>query len=138
MERIDILNEYRQMMTDRWRKGRINLNEILDNILALKVFCEVHQLNLEEHETAVDEVGLDRGELIDSSNQPFADWLKARRQLLPTGSGGLRFAAPMRQVMWKMRLPQPPTAWQNAVAGVAALVTAGCLGAIIIIIMFSV
>ena len=48
-DRSFILSSYRQLLTDCWRKGRI----LLDDIHSIQVFCEVHQITLEEHRLVV-------------------------------------------------------------------------------------
>jgi hypothetical protein len=122
-ERSDILDAYRRWMTERWGDALITFDEVR----ALKVFCEVHRLTADEHETIADEVGIDQRELMDDNNQRFVDWLRMRRQSLPLGSGALRFALPEDNPPWKLRLPEPPPTWQNVVAGVAAVVVVASL-----------
>jgi hypothetical protein len=120
MERSEILANYRAWMAALWGKGRLGVNEVLENIRSLKVFIEVHRLSLEEHEAAADAAGLDRRELIDANNQALADWLAARRRPLAPGSGALHYALPARPAPWKQHLPPPPATWQNIGAGLAA------------------
>jgi hypothetical protein len=104
-------------MSECWRDGRITAGEVS----ALKVFCEVHQLTVEEHDSVVDELGVDRHGLIDDANQRFADWLRARREELPPGSGALRYKPAGAQPPWRRRLPNAPAGWQNALAGLAGV-----------------
>ncbi len=115
-ELSDRLSLYRQGMEAMWRKGRLTVQDVR----ALKVLCEVHQLTPAEHEDIAADVRVGRRELMDEVNQHFDDWLKARRQPPPAGTGALRFATQWAPA-WKRRLRQPPPAWQTALAGLAAL-----------------
>jgi hypothetical protein len=117
-ERLNDLEAYRQWMISLWSDRRLTLAEIR----ALKVFAEVNQLAPEEHETIANDLGVDARELTDEHNQPLADWLRVRRQSLPTGSGGLRYAPLPGVAPWKTRLPEPPLPWQSVLAGLAAFV----------------
>ena len=114
-ERSEILNTCHQWLSERWHKGRLTL----EDVRALKVLAETYTLTAEEHEAVAAKVGIDRRELMDENNQLFLDWLRARRQALPPGSAALHFEPAPRTAPWKLRLPAPPAAWQNAAAGVA-------------------
>jgi hypothetical protein len=122
-ERSDILDAYRQWMTERWGDALISFDEVR----ALKVFCEVHRLTPDEHKTIADEVGIDHRELVDDNNQRFVEWLRMRRESPPLGSGALRFAPLEEDPPWKLRLPEPPPTWQDVVAGLAAVVAIASL-----------
>lgn len=122
-DRTEILDSYRQWMAEFWRNKRITP----DQVRALKTFCEAHTLTVEEHAAIAGEVGIPGDELVDEVGQRLDDWLRARRQSLPRGSGGLRFAPPDTAPPWTQRLPAPPPVWQNAVAGLASLVIIAAL-----------
>lgn len=121
-DRNYVLRTYRQWLAERWQDGQLTLDEVH----ALKVFCEVHAVTAEEHEQVAKEVGVERRELTDEESQNLADWLRARRKGEPS--------APLERLLtskaldgtpWKTPLPPPPTRWQSILAGVAtaALVT---------------
>lgn len=117
VERSEILKAYTEQMKDLWKDRRMGLSEIQ----TLKVFCEVHHLTVEEHEAVVEAVQVDWRELVDENHVAFSDWLRARRQNYPAGSGALRYAIPLTPVRWKKHLPKPPTAWQNPAAGLSVV-----------------
>ena len=116
-DRSFILSSYRQLLTDCWRRGRI----LLDDIHSIQVFCEVHQITLEEHRLVVAEVGMDARELVDENNLKFEDWLEIRRKTIPPGSGGLRFEPNEKVSPWQKKLSLP-TAWQTGLAVAAGLI----------------
>jgi len=117
VDRSQILDTYQKWMADRWQRNRLTL----DDIQALKVYAETHSLSVEEHEAIVDKVGVDRRELIDANNRPFADWLASRRQSLPPGSGSFRYQPSNKPSPWVKRLGNPPTTLQNILAGLAGI-----------------
>jgi hypothetical protein len=109
VERSDILNKYQQWVAQSWEDGRLSLGEIS----ALKVYCEIFGLSVKEHEGIVDKVGVNRRELIDADNRPFATWLETRRIPLVAGSGCLKYTPVQETPPWRRKLFTAPLSWQN-------------------------
>lgn len=116
MDRSDIVKLYQAWMEERWHKKRLNL----EDIQALKIFCETAHLTVDEHEQVARSIGVEKRQLTDANNQPFTDWLGRRRQELPGGAGSLLYAPSPRTAIWKKRLPSPPAASHNVLAIMAA------------------
>jgi len=128
-DRSSVLALYRQWLMDRWRKGRL----LPDDVHALQVFCEVHQITPEEHQAAVREVGLDERDLVDENSRPFEEWLRARRLHPAAGAGALRYDVSENSTVWKKKLALP-TNLQNGLAIAAGLI----LVVAIILIIFQI
>lgn len=116
-DRSPILSLYRQLLLERLKKGRL----MPDDVHAIQVFCEVHQITLQEHREMVSDVGLDPRELMDEHSRSFEDWLENRRQPLAIGSGGLRYKPEGELNPWKKKLALP-AGWQTGLAVVAGVV----------------
>ena len=127
IERNEVLKAYQAEMSKRWEKGYLNL----DDVHALKIFCQINQISNQEHGGVVEQVGLDSRQLMDEENRAMDDWLAEQNASLPTSNGGLAFAPPDRRV-WKKPISAPPLPWQNLAAiGAAAIL----LVAVIIIVV---
>jgi len=108
---------YRQMLAERWHKGRL----MPDDVRAIQVFCEVHQITVEEHRAAVAEVGLDVRELMDEHSHSFEDWLASRRKSRAAGSGALRAQPAEGPSPWLKKVTLP-AGWQTGLAVAAGII----------------
>ena len=116
-DRSSILSLYRQLLTERWKKGRL----MPEDVHAIQVFCEVHQITVEEHRGMVAEVGLDSRDLMDEHSRPFEDWLENWRQPLVVGSGALRHQPGGEISPWQKKVAVP-IGWQTGLAVAAGIV----------------
>lgn len=115
-DRSIILPLYHQLLVDRWKKGRL----LPEDVQAIQVFCEVHQITIEEHRQALTEVGLNARELMDEHGHSFEEWLESRRQILPVGSGALRYQSEPDKNLWQKKIALP-TPWQTSLAILAGI-----------------
>ncbi len=125
MEKTNILSIYRQWMIDRWRDRHMTLDEVR----ALKVFCAVHSIAPEEHESIASEVDVPARELTDEENMSMNEWLRSRRKVTgPTGTS-LSESTPS----WALNLPSPPQSWHNRLAVMAVVIIVGGMIALVVV-----
>ena len=123
--RTDVLQLLEKLLKSYTDHGRLPTAKAFRGVLAAKIFTQIHSITAEEYLRIVKAVGLEPAQWVDADNQKLSAWIESRSKPLPFGGGGLPYAPPPKSTFWHRDLPEPPTHWQHAVAGLVFVALVG-------------
>lgn len=132
MDRQLILKRYQQELRTRWEKSNGRPSNSESDIEAVKLFCEMYGINVEEHLSTLGDLKIDPGEWIDANGLRVDEWLAQQRAELPPPTRGALASALSLNPRWQKALPPAPTRLQDYGAVAAAVVLVAALAGVLV------